>query len=85
MKRYNRSHDPKEVVIDEVAGVWLVMFFFPQTIIGYLAGFILFRIFDIWKPFPISWIDNKVGGGLGIMLDDILAAVFAIIVGYFTI
>ena len=89
MKQFNREHDPKEVVIDEVAGIWLTIAGFlvpvqaeilPVWVL--LGSFVLFRLFDIWKPWPISWADKKVGGGLGVMLDDVLAAIVAIIVGY---
>jgi phosphatidylglycerophosphatase A len=74
------SKDPKEVVIDEVAGQWLMLSVVPLTIPAYVIGFVLFRLFDITKPYPISWIDRKLEGGMGIMLDDMLAAVFGIIV-----
>jgi phosphatidylglycerophosphatase A len=68
-------HDYKGIVWDEVVGYLLTMFLAPPGLIWMLIGFILFRIFDIWKPQPISMIDQKVHGGLGIMLDDVLAAV----------
>lgn len=67
-------HDYKGIVCDEVVGYLLTMFLAPQGITWIILGFILFRIFDIWKPFPISIVDKKVRGGLGIMLDDVLAA-----------
>jgi phosphatidylglycerophosphatase A len=70
--------DPKEVVIDEVAGMWLTLACVAPTWQGYTAAFILFRFFDILKPFPISWVDKHVHGGLGVMLDDVLAAFAAI-------
>ncbi len=68
--------DPSPVVIDEVAGMWLALMpiAMTQTWQGVLAAFILFRLFDIIKPWPISWADKSVPGGLGVMLDDILAA-----------
>ena len=92
------AHDPKEIVIDEVAGQWLTYCTFfglvalmmrggdashhaiaalgmkPELL---LAGFVLFRVFDIIKPWPISWADKKVMGGLGVMLDDWLASIMA--------
>ncbi|HAU1605447.1 TPA: phosphatidylglycerophosphatase A [Legionella pneumophila] len=68
-------HDYKGIVWDEVVGYLLTMFLAPKGISWMLAGFILFRIFDIWKPQPIRMIDQRVQGGLGIMLDDVLAAV----------
>ncbi len=67
-------HDYKGIVWDEVVGYLLTMFLVPRSWPWVCAGFVLFRIFDILKPFPISWIDKKVHGGLGIMLDDVLAA-----------
>jgi len=80
------ADDPQEIVIDEVAGQLLTLLSIPIFEILYpiskvyycLAAFILFRIFDIWKPFPISYIDNNVKGALGIMIDDIVASIFAI-------
>jgi phosphatidylglycerophosphatase A len=67
------------VVIDEVAAQWLVLAAAPPHLLAYAAGFVLFRIADIVKPWPASWADRAVHGGLGIMLDDILAAVYAVI------
>ncbi|WP_080454831.1 phosphatidylglycerophosphatase A, partial [Legionella pneumophila] len=68
-------HDYKGIVWDEVVGYLLTMFLVPKGISWMLIGFILFRIFDIWKPQPIRMVDQRVHGGLGIMLDDVLAAV----------
>lgn len=68
-------HDYKGIVWDEVVGYLLTMFLAPSGLSWMLLGFILFRIFDIWKPKPIDLIDKKVHGGLGIMLDDVAAAV----------
>jgi phosphatidylglycerophosphatase A len=69
------EHDYKGIVWDEIVGYLLAMFLVPLHWIWILLGFVLFRLFDIWKPYPIRWIDKRVGGGLGIMLDDVLAAV----------
>jgi phosphatidylglycerophosphatase A len=69
--------DPGEIVIDEVAGQWLALLFAPLTPLAYALVFLLFRIFDICKPWPVRWADRQVPGGLGIMLDDLLAAVYA--------
>jgi phosphatidylglycerophosphatase A len=69
--------DPAEIVIDEVAGQWLVLVAAPPSPLAYSLAFLLFRIFDIWKPWPVRWAERRVKGGLGIMLDDILAAVYA--------
>jgi len=68
--------DPKEVVIDEVAGQWLVLAAVPTDPVLYVVGFGLFRLLDIWKPWPASLADRSVGGGLGVMLDDLLAALY---------
>ncbi len=66
-------HDHGGIVWDELAGFWLAMTAFPATWPWLLAGFVLFRFFDIVKPWPISWLDRNVTGGLGIMLDDLVA------------
>lgn len=68
-------HDYQGIVWDEVVGYLLTMWNAPLGWGWMLWGFILFRIFDIWKPQPIRYIDQKVQGGLGIMLDDVLAAI----------
>ncbi|USQ14730.1 phosphatidylglycerophosphatase A [Legionella lytica] len=73
-------HDYKGIVWDEVVGYLLTMFMAPQGFKWMLCGFILFRIFDIWKPQPIGYIDEKVKGGMGIMLDDVIAAIPAWII-----
>lgn len=67
------------VVIDEVAAVWLVCLMLPQNWIGWTAAFVAFRLFDIIKLPPASWVDRKLHNGWGIMLDDILAAVWAVL------
>jgi len=69
--------DPPEVVIDEVAGYLLTTFLLPFSWLSISSGFILFRVFDILKPFPIGMIDRKMKGGVGIVLDDLLAGVYA--------
>ena len=71
--------DPGAVVIDEVAGQWLVLLAAPPDLVAYALAFLLFRIFDVWKPWPARWADRHVKGGLGIMLDDLFAAVYAAI------
>ncbi|WP_211235817.1 phosphatidylglycerophosphatase A family protein [Psychromonas aquimarina] len=73
-------HDHKAIVWDEFVGYWITMVMVPFSIQWAIVGFILFRFFDILKPYPISWLDKKVHGGLGIMIDDIVAGVFAGIV-----
>ena len=69
------EHDYPGIVWDEIVGYLCTMFLAPHGIFWILLGFGLFRIFDILKPFPITWADEHVKGGLGIMLDDLLAAV----------
>lgn len=77
-------HDHAGIVIDEIVAMWLLLCVLPpQTWVGASLSFILFRFFDIVKPWPISWFDQKVGNGLGIMLDDLIAALFAIVILYF--
>lgn len=70
--------DPGSVVIDEVAGQWLVLLFTPLDPLLYGVGFLLFRALDITKPWPASWADRSVEGGLGVMLDDVLAALYGL-------
>ncbi|HEV2336447.1 MAG TPA: phosphatidylglycerophosphatase A [Stellaceae bacterium] len=71
--------DPQFIVIDEVAAQWLVLVAAPLDWRAYLAAFLLFRVFDIWKPWPVRAIERRVAGGLGIMLDDIMAALYAVL------
>lgn len=72
--------DPQLVVIDEVAGQWLVLLLTPLDPLLYGLGFILFRLLDITKPWPANWADRKVPGGLGVMLDDVLAALYGLLI-----
>jgi phosphatidylglycerophosphatase A len=74
----SRIFDPGLVVIDEIAAQLLVLAVAPLDWRFYLAAFLLFRLFDIWKPFPVNWLDRTVKGGFGIMLDDIAAALYAL-------
>ena len=69
--------DHSAIVIDEVAGMLVALSFVSHGIVTYLCAFLLFRLFDIWKPWPISWVDKNVAGGLGILLDDLIAGLFA--------
>ena len=69
--------DHAAIVWDEFVGFWLTMMFAPAGFLWLLVGFFLFRLFDIWKPLPINYLDKHVHGGLGVMLDDVLAGVFA--------
>ena len=70
-------HDHSGIVWDEFAGYFVTMIAAPAGWLWVIIGFALFRLFDIWKPWPISVLDKQVHGGLGIMVDDILAGVFA--------
>ncbi|MDD5330449.1 MAG: phosphatidylglycerophosphatase A [Sulfuricella sp.] len=67
------------IVWDEIVALLLILPFAPPTPMGFAAAFLLFRLFDIWKPFPIRVIDRRTTGGFGVMLDDLLAAVYAIV------
>ncbi len=69
--------DPAAVVIDEVAGQWLVLLVVPTDWFLYGAGFVFFRFADIVKPWPVSWADRRIKGGFGVMFDDVLAALYA--------
>ena len=73
-------HDHPAIVWDEIAGYLVTMIAAPPGWMWILAGFLLFRLFDIVKPWPITWCDRQVHGGFGIMLDDLLAGVFAAVV-----
>mgnify|MGYP001042486727 FL=1 len=70
-------HDHPGIVWDEIAGYLLTMTAAPAGWLWMIVGFALFRLFDIWKPWPIGWLDRRVGGGFGIMLDDLVAGLFA--------
>lgn len=72
-------HDHGGIVWDEFAGFFITMIAAPAGWIWIAIGFLLFRLFDIWKPWPISILDKKVEGGLGIMIDDIVAGVYALV------
>ena len=72
-------HDHGGIVWDEFVGLWITMTFAPVSLTSAILGFILFRIFDVIKPWPIQFIDEKIEGGFGIMFDDVLAGIFALI------
>ena len=76
-ERIMGEHDSSKIVLDEVLGMVATMFMNPTGWIAIAAGFALFRIFDIIKPFPASFIDRHVRGGAGVMLDDIAAGIYA--------
>ena len=71
-------HDHGAIVFDEIVGFLVTMAFVKCSLASVIAGFLLFRLFDILKPWPISFLDKKVHGGFGIMVDDVLAGIFAI-------
>ena len=75
-----REKDSGMIVIDEVVGVWIALIPAILTPASILTAFVLFRFFDILKPWPISWLDKKCGGAWGVMLDDVLAGIFAAII-----
>lgn len=74
------GHDHPSIVWDEFLGYWITMLFAPSGWYWIVIGFVLFRIFDIWKPWPIYIIDHKVKGGFGIMLDDLVAGAYALVI-----
>ncbi|MCI5138695.1 MAG: phosphatidylglycerophosphatase A, partial [Candidatus Electrothrix sp. AR1] len=67
------------VVIDEILGQLIALALVPWHPLAALAGFALFRFFDILKPFPVGWLDQHIHGGLGIMLDDVMAGIYALL------
>lgn len=70
-------HDHGGIVWDEIAGMYLTLFFAPVTVLGWVLAFVFFRLMDIVKPWPIRDLDHRLEGGLGIMLDDLAAALYA--------
>ncbi|MFT6778385.1 MAG: phosphatidylglycerophosphatase A [Paraglaciecola sp.] len=76
-------HDDSSIVWDEVAGMLITMLAVPLSWQTVLVGFMLFRFFDILKPWPISYLDKHVHGGFGIMIDDVLAGLFAMVILHF--
>lgn len=72
-------HDHGGIVWDEFVGYWITMFMAPAGWTWIIFGFVLFRFFDIIKPWPIRWLDKNVSGGFGVMIDDVLAGVMALI------
>ncbi|WP_281167220.1 phosphatidylglycerophosphatase A family protein [Colwellia piezophila] len=72
--------DPGFIVYDEVVGFLVAMFMLPAEGRWIVSGFVVFRIFDIWKPFPIHWVEDKLGLGSGIMTDDVIAGLYTLII-----
>ena len=81
-KNINKKSDPKEIVIDEFIGQSLVLVFLPLTWQMYILGFVLFRFFDIYKPAPINFFENKYQNAFGVIFDDVIAACYALVVIY---
>lgn len=75
-----REKDSGMIVVDEVVGMWIALIPALLTPFSVAVAFLLFRLFDIWKPWPISYLDTKVRGAMGVMIDDVLAGVFAALV-----
>lgn len=73
-------HDHPGTVFDEFVGFFVTMLFAPVGWVWIVVGFVLFRFFDICKPWPIKWLDQNIHGGLGVVLDDIVAGVFAMVI-----
>ena len=73
------GHDPSKIVVDEMVGMWVSLLFVPFAMKNLLMAFVLFRIFDIWKPLGIRQME-KLKGGWGVMMDDVLAGVYALVV-----
>lgn len=73
------SPDAGCIVIDEILGMFIALIAAPAHPLAWLLAFILFRIFDIWKPYPVSWFDQRIHGGIGIMMDDVIAGIYALI------
>ena len=71
--------DPGCIVIDEILGMFITLTLAPNHPVAWLLGFVLFRIFDVLKPFPVSWLDTHLHGGIGIMMDDVMAGIYALI------
>ncbi len=70
-------HDHGGIVWDEFIGMWITLLWVPLSLTTLLIAFILFRLFDILKPWPIGYLDKRIHGGLGIMIDDVIAGIFA--------
>lgn len=72
-----REKDSSMIVVDEVIGIWITLLAAQITPLSLLLAFVLFRLFDILKPWPISWLDKNLDGAAGVMVDDMLAGIFA--------
>ncbi len=83
-RRYGVT-DPSAIVVDEFAGQWIALLAVPQNPWMVLAAFGLFRLFDIWKPWPVGMLERRIGGAFGVMVDDLAAGVMALAVLQFTL
>ena len=72
--------DPGAIVWDEFVGLWIALFMLPEGWYWLLVGFLLFRFFDILKPWPVSYLDRELAGGMGIMMDDVAAGIYSLII-----
>lgn len=70
--------DAGPIVIDEFVGMFVTLIAAPSHPAAWIMGFLLFRLFDVWKPFPCSWFDQHIHGGFGIMMDDVVAGLYAL-------
>jgi phosphatidylglycerophosphatase A len=77
VSRASGIEDAGSIVVDEVVGQWLALVVTPPDLIAYALGFVLFRLFDIAKPWPARWADERLGGGFGVMADDVVAGFYA--------
>jgi phosphatidylglycerophosphatase A len=77
--------DDSAIVVDEIAGQWLALLMLPQDVLLVAASLVLFRLFDIWKPGPIRWLERNLPGSQGVMADDVLAGLAAAVVLQLTI
>lgn len=84
-ERHSGRKDASEIVIDEVVGFLITMVWLPLTWQSFVAGFVLFRALDIFKPWPISVLNDRVKGGLGVVIDDVAAGLFANIILQFVL
>ena len=72
--------DPGSIVWDEFVGIWIALFMLPEGWYWLVAGFALFRLFDIAKPWPVGWLDKNLSGGVGIMMDDVAAGFYSLLI-----
>lgn len=80
IERMTGDHDASYIVIDEVAGIFIALIPAGLSPLSVLAAFVLFRFFDILKPWPVSWLDRELPGAWGVMLDDVMAGIYAALV-----